>query len=79
MNISPTASAAAAQIALQTIAQQNAQDPNQLAAAIAEPQNTALALTNAQAALSTEQSTPTPPAVPQGTTATVGTNVNTYA
>jgi hypothetical protein len=74
MNVSPTASAAAAQIALQTIAQQNAQDPTQLAAAVAAPQNTALALTNAEAALAPQTSTPTP-----GTTATVGTNVNTFA
>jgi hypothetical protein len=67
MNVS--ASAAAAQIALQTIAQQNAQQPTQLAAAVNAPQTDALALTQAESAATTAP----------GTTGTVGTNVNTYA
>lgn len=69
MNVSPTASLAAAQVALQVIAQQNAQQPTQLAAAVDAPQTDALALTQAETAATT---------LP-GTTGTVGTNVNTYA
>jgi len=64
MNVSPAASLAAAQVALATIAQQNAQQPTQLAAAVDASQTDALALTQAESA---------------GVTATLGTTINTYA
>ncbi len=60
-------SLAASQVALQAIAQQNAQQPTQLSAAVNSSQTDALALTQAETAMA------------PGTTGTMGTNINTYA